>query len=114
MINKATENLQVGETNAEVQQIAQEEIDFVARSNNPQVSANSENVQAPPPKLQEPAQLSEPAPQIIPMNSGGGTQQPMINIPEQKKPMTDVPKIASSNPENFYTLYSLHSYNVVV
>ena len=114
MADKATENLQVGETNAEVQQIAQEEIDFVARSNNPQVSANSENVQAPPPKLQEPAQLSEPAPQIIPMNSGGGTQQPMINIPEQKKPMTDVPKIASSNPENFYTLYSLHSYNVVV
>ena len=114
MTNKATENLQVGETNAEVQQIAQEEIDFVARSNNPQVSANSKNVQAPPPKLQEPAQLSEPAPQIIPMNSGGGTQQPMINIPEQKKPMTDVPKIASSNPENFYTLYSLHSYNVVV
>ena len=114
MTNKATENLQVGETNAEVQQIAQEEINFVAKSNNAQVSANSENVQAPPPKLQEPAQLSEPAPQIIPMNSGGGTQQPMINIPEQKKPMTDVPKIASSNPENFYTLYSLHSYNVVV
>ena len=114
MTNKATENLQVGETNAEVQQIAQEEIDFVARSNNPQVSANSKNVQAPPPKLQEPAQLSEPAPQIIPMNSGGGTQQPMVNIPEQKDPMTNVPKIASSNPENFYTLYSLHSYNVVV
>lgn len=114
MTNKATENLQVGETNAEVQQIAQEEINFVAKSNNAQVSANSENVQAPPPKLQEPAQLSEPAPQIIPMNSGGGTQQPMVNIPEQKDPMTNVPKIASSNPENFYTLYSLHSYNVVV
>jgi hypothetical protein len=114
MTNKATENLQVGETNAEVQQIAQEEINFVAKSNNAQVSANSENVQAPPPKLQEPAQLSEPAPQIVPMNSGGGTQQPMVNIPEQKDPMTNVPKIASSNPENFYTLYSLHSYNVVV
>ena len=78
------------------------------------IASNPESMQAPPQKVGELPKLSEPAPQIVPMNSGGGTQQPMVNIPEQKDPMTNVPKIASSNPENFYTLYSLHSYNVVV
>jgi hypothetical protein len=30
------------------------------------------------------------------------------------KPLTDVPLINSSNPDNFYTLYSQVNYNVVM
>ena len=34
--------------------------------------------------------------------------------PPSSKPLTDVPLINSSNPDNFYTLYSQVNYNVVM
>ena len=53
-------------------------------------------------------------PQIIPLNTSGGTSgpaSPAVSVPE--KSITDVPHINTSNPENFYTLYSKQIFNVV-
>ena len=53
-------------------------------------------------------------PQIIPLNTSGGTSgpaSPAVSVPE--KSITDVPYINTSNPENFYTLYSKQIFNVV-
>ena len=55
----------------------------------------------------------EPKPNIVYAPSGSSTP------PQQKQPLTigaasDVPNIPSSNPDNFYTLYSQINYNVVL
>ena len=55
--------------------------------------------------------LPDPKPTIITNNSKTSSPSP---ITDSDKSMTKVPMIASSNPENFYSLYSLHAYNVVV
>ena len=82
--------------------------------NAPPVVASSENVQAPPKEVNPLPELKEPPVQVVSMNSGG-SQSPMpVSIPGSNESITDIPLISSSNPENFYTLYSLHSYNVVV
>jgi len=82
--------------------------------NAPPVVASSENVQAPPKEVNPLPELKEPPVQVVSMNSGG-SQSPMpVSIPGSDESITDIPLISSSNPENFYTLYSLHSYNVVV
>ena len=82
--------------------------------NAPPVVASSENVQAPPKEVTPLPELKEPPVQVVSMNSGG-SQSPMpVSIPGSDESITDIPLISSSNPENFYTLYSLHSYNVVV
>jgi len=43
--------------------------------------------------------------------SGGGAQ---MQQPLKSGSATDVPLIASSNPNNFYTMYSQMVYNVVI
>lgn len=48
-------------------------------------------------------------PKIIEMNGGGGQSVPLPN----NEPIAKAPSIRSSNPGNFYTLYSQVIYNVV-
>ena len=106
MGDTATEDLEVGQTNNEVQRLAEEEKNINA---DPIISANPESKKA----TQQPVQkLPDPKPTIITNNSQTSSPSP-INV-DSNKSMTKVPMIASSNPENFYSLYSLHAYNVVV
>ena len=101
-----TEDLEVGQTNNEVQRLVEEEKNINA---DPIISANPESKKA----TQQPVQkLPDPKPTIITNNSKTSSPSP-INV-DSDKSMTKVPMIASSNPENFYSLYSLHAYNVVV
>ncbi len=58
------------------------------------------------------ARLPKSKPIII-TNTSQSSSPTSVSI-QSDDSMTDIPIIASSNPENFYTLYSLHSYNVVV
>jgi len=57
--------------------------------------------------------LGEPSPNIVykkvAAQGGGGQKQPL-----KSGSATDVPRISSSNPDNFYTLYSQIAYNVVM
>jgi hypothetical protein len=56
--------------------------------------------------------LAEPKPNII---IAGGEQDKTQVVPMgQQQPLTDVPFIPSSNPDNFYVLYSQLNYNVVM
>lgn len=106
MGDTATEDLEVGQTNNEVQRLVEEEKNINA---DPIISANPESKKA----TQQPVQkLPDPKPTIITNNSQTSSPSP-INV-DSDKSMTKVPMIASSNPENFYSLYSLHAYNVVV
>ena len=106
MGDTATEDLEVGQTNNEVQRLAEEEKNINA---DPIIIANPESKKA----TQQPVQkLPDPKPTIITNNSKTSSPSP-INV-DSDKSMTKVPMIASSNPENFYSLYSLHAYNVVV
>jgi len=57
-----------------------------------------------------PEQLSEPAPNIIYRRAGGQKNQ---STPLKTGSATNVPSIPSSNPDNFYTMYSQMNYNVV-
>jgi len=101
-----TKDLEVGQTNNEVQRLVEEEKNINA---DPIISANPESKRA----AQQPVQkLSDPKPTIITNNFQTSSPSP-INV-DSDKSMTKVPMIASSNPENFYSLYSLHAYNVVV
>ena len=54
----------------------------------------------------------EPKPDII-YTTTGNQQQGAVQD-QQSVPITDVPLISSSNPDNFYTLYSQLNYNVVI
>jgi hypothetical protein len=54
----------------------------------------------------------EPKPNIIYTSSGSPTPPPQQ--PLKSGPASDVPAIPSSNPDNFYTLYSQINYNVVI
>ena len=106
MGDTATEDLEVGQTNNEVQRLAEEEKNINA---DPIIIANPESKKA----TQQPVQkLPDPKPTIITNNSKTSSPSP-INV-DSDKSMTKVPMIASSNSENFYSLYSLHAYNVVV
>jgi hypothetical protein len=106
MGDTATEDLEVGQTNNELERLAKEERNINA---DPIISANPESKKT----TQQPVQkLPDPKPTIITNNSQTSSPSP-INV-DSDKSMTKIPMIASSNPENFYTLYSLHAYNVVV
>lgn len=54
----------------------------------------------------------EPKPNIVYTSSGSSSQPPQQ--PLKIGPASDVPAIPSSNPDNFYTLYSQINYNVVI
>ena len=74
--------------------------------------AQIQGVPTPTPQVGE---LSEPKPNIIYASSGSSQQQgAQMNQTPSSGPLTDVPLIRSSNPDNFYTLYSYSYYNVVI
>lgn len=79
--------------------------------NNLQVE--SAKSQSTPEKVQTLSSLSEPKPNIIMMPS---SQQPSVipGSPSGGGQTNSVPAIQSSNPENFYILYSQVHYNVVM
>jgi hypothetical protein len=54
----------------------------------------------------------EPKPNIVYTSSGSSS--PPSQQPLKSGPASDVPAIPSSNPDNFYTLYSQINYNVVM
>jgi hypothetical protein len=54
----------------------------------------------------------EPKPNIVYTSSGSSSPPPQQ--PLKSGPASDVPTIPSSNPDNFYTLYSQINYNVVM
>lgn len=54
----------------------------------------------------------EPKPNIVYTSSGSSSPPPQQ--PLKSGPASDVPAIPSSNPDNFYTLYSQINYNVVI
>lgn len=68
-------------------------------------------ISSPPISAPNVGALSEPAPNIIMTSSSKNNQiQPI----QQVEPAGDTPLIQSSNPENFYSLYSQLNYNVVM
>ncbi len=67
--------------------------------------------QAPPKQQLQVGPLPEPKPDIIMAQTGSAQQQQ--DIPVDTSPSTDVPLIKSSNPDNFYVMYSQLQYNVV-
>jgi len=72
-------------------------------------------IQSVPTQTPNVGELPEPKPNIIYASSGSSQQQgAQMNQTSTNGPLTDVPMIRSSNPDNFYTLYSYSCYNVVI
>ena len=70
-------------------------------------------VQPLPKPTQNVGELSEPTPNVIMMPSGQSNNQ-QSSISQAPTNGTDTPLISSSNPDNFYVLYSQLNYNVVM
>ena len=70
-------------------------------------------VQPIPKPTQNVGELSEPAPNVIMMPSSQSNNQ-QSSISQAPTNGTDTPLISSSNPDNFYVLYSQLNYNVVI
>ena len=76
-------------------------------------SLPSAQVQPLPKPTQNVGELTEPAPNVVMMpSSQSNTQQSSMSRAPTNG--TDTPLISSSNPDNFYVLYSQLNYNVVV
>jgi hypothetical protein len=73
----------------------------------------SAQVQPLPKPTQNVGELTEPAPNVIMMPSGQSNNQ-QSSISPAPTNGTDTPLISSSNPDNFYVLYSQLNYNVVI
>ena len=73
----------------------------------------SAQVQPLPKPTQNVGELAEPAPNVIMMPSGQSNNQ-QSSISQAPTNGTDTPLISSSNPDNFYVLYSQLNYNVVI
>jgi hypothetical protein len=72
-------------------------------------------IQSIPTQTPKVGELPEPKPNVIYASSGSSQQQgAQMNQTPSNGPLTDVPLIRSSNPDNFYTLYSYSCYNVVI
>jgi hypothetical protein len=69
-------------------------------------------VTAPPKQAVKVGQLPEPNPSLTVIKTSNNTNQQQ-NVPATYGALTDVPLINSSNPDNFYVLYSQLTYNVV-
>jgi hypothetical protein len=83
-----------------------------AKSSDVNISSPAQ-VQPLPKPTQNVGELAEPAPNVIMMPSGqSNTQQSSMSRAPTNG--TDTPLISSSNPDNFYVLYSQLNYNVVV
>lgn len=79
-----------------------------------QVSAPSispAQLQAAPKQTPQVGPLPEPKPEVVAINAA---QQQQPSVPISQNPKTDVPLIKSSNPDNFWVLYSQVNYNVVM
>ena len=76
----------------------------------PTVESQTSQVNPIPLRRPVPDQLPEPAPNVIYRRVGGEQNQ---SAPLKTGSATDVPSIPSSNPDNFYTMYSQMNYNVV-
>jgi len=70
----------------------------------------SAEMTAPPKPPTSVSALPEPKPTLTMIRTGNNQQQ---TSPTPNGSLTDVPLISSSNPDNFYVLYSQLSYNVV-
>jgi hypothetical protein len=70
-------------------------------------------VQPLPKPTQNVGELTEPAPNVIMMPSSQNNNQ-QSSISQAPTNGTDTPLISSSNPDNFYVLYSQLNYNVVI
>jgi hypothetical protein len=73
----------------------------------------SAQVQPLPKPTQNVGELTEPAPNVVMMSSGQSNNQ-QSSISQAPTNGTDTPLISSSNPDNFYVLYSQLNYNVVI
>jgi hypothetical protein len=73
----------------------------------------SAQVQPLPKPTQNVGELAEPAPNVVMMPSGQSNNQ-QSSISPAPTNGTDTPLISSSNPDNFYVLYSQLNYNVVI
>ena len=73
----------------------------------------SAQVQPLPKPTQNVGELNEPEPNVIMMPSGQSNNQ-QSSISPAPTNGTDTPLISSSNPDNFYVLYSQLNYNVVI
>ena len=73
----------------------------------------SAQVQPLPKPTQNVGELTEPAPNVIMMPSSQSNNQ-QSSISQAPTNGTDTPLISSSNPDNFYVLYSQLNYNVVI
>ena len=90
------------------------EMKLVEKSSTVQaVPLPSAQVQPLPKPTQNVGELSEPAPNVIMMPSGQSNNQ-QSSISQAPTNGTDTPLISSSNPDNFYVLYSQLNYNVVI
>jgi hypothetical protein len=69
------------------------------------------NLRAAPKQDPQVGPLPEQKPEVIAINAA---QQQQPSVPISQNPKTDVPLIKSSNPDNFYVLYSQVNYNVVM
>jgi hypothetical protein len=79
------------------------------------VSANPVQIQSIPGQVPKIGELSESKPNVIYASSGSSNQQgAKMNQTLSNSTLTDVPLIRSSNPDNFYILYSYSCYNVVI
>lgn len=76
------------------------------------ISAQQTAIQPPPPETRNLNPPSEPTPDVVYLQNGG--QQTSTPTSGGTAPLTDVPLISSSNPDNFYTLYAQLNYNVVI
>jgi hypothetical protein len=73
----------------------------------------SAQVQPLPKPTQNVGELTEPTPNVIMMPLGQSNNQ-QSSISQAPTNGTDTPLISSSNPDNFYVLYSQLNYNVVI
>jgi hypothetical protein len=79
----------------------------------PTTTISTAQINVPPKPQQNVGTLPEPKPNVVMLTSSSGqSQQP--NVPITSGALTDVPLINSSNPDNFYVLYSQLNYNVVM
>ena len=82
---------------------SQPSIPQIAPAQVQKVPSTSTNIQPEP----------EAKPNIVYASSGGSNSQPQSQ-PSSSGSATDVPLFSSSNPDNFYALYSQVSYNVIM
>lgn len=68
-------------------------------------------LQAAPKQTPQVGPLPEPKPELVAINA---MQNPQPPVAVSQNPKTDVPLIKSSNPDNFWVLYSQVNYNVVM